>query len=100
MKIQWIVLFIGLIQFSGSAQPIYKTIQISRDIELIKLSENGYVHVSFLDLPNYGRTPANGLIFINGGEAFVFDSPWNDSFCQESVVNCGYQSDCRWGVLS
>lgn len=30
-------------------------------------------------MPNYGRTPANGLIFINGRNAFVFDSPWTDS---------------------
>ena len=57
----------------------YKTIKISSDIELIKLSENAYVHVSYMDLPGYGRTPANGLIFINGNKAIVLDSPWTDS---------------------
>ena len=64
MKKLWIVLLTVLIQFSGSTQPNYKMIKVSKDIELIKLSENVYIHVSYFDLPDYGRTPANGMIFI------------------------------------
>ena len=60
-------------------QSKYQTIRITNDIELIKLSENAYVHVSYSNLPKYGRYPANGLVIINGTQALVFDSPWDDS---------------------
>jgi len=79
MKKLFFLLISVLIPFPGFTQPDYKTIKVSKDIELIKLSENAYVHVSYMDLADFGRTPANGLIFINGREAFVFDSPWTDS---------------------
>jgi metallo-beta-lactamase class B len=69
----------GLIQCNGLAQNVYKSIKISNDLKLIKLSDNAYVHVSYSDLPKFGRVPANGLIFINGSEAFIIDSPWTDS---------------------
>ena len=67
------------IQLSGFAQLTYKTIAVSKDIELIKISDNAYMHVSYTELPSYGRASANGFIYINGEEAFLFDSPWNDS---------------------
>jgi metallo-beta-lactamase class B len=79
MKKNLIALLGILIQFSGFSQSQYKTIKISDDIKLIKLSEQVYIHVSYANLADYGRTPENGLIFIEGNKAFVFDSPWNDS---------------------
>ena len=63
-----------------------QSIRISGDLELKKLSDNAYIHVSYTDLPGYGRTPANGLIFINGHDAFLFDTPWNDSLTGELVT--------------
>lgn len=79
MKNMMIIIIAALIHCNGFSQIKYEKIKISSDLELIKLSENVYVHISYLDLPNYGRTSANGLIYINGSEAFVFDSPWTDS---------------------
>lgn len=83
MKVILYIIFAGLIHFKVFTQPDYKMINISDNIELIKLSENAYIHISYLELPNYGRTPANGLIFISGGDAFVFDSPWTDSLTMD-----------------
>lgn len=54
-------------------------IKISDDLELVKISDNAYIHVSRSDLPDYGRVSANGLVFIDGNEAFMFDTPWDDS---------------------
>ena len=85
MKKILIVLLTGFIQFSGFTQPNYKTIKVSKDIELIKISENVYVHVSYANLTNYGRIGANGLILINKKEAFLFDSPWTDSMTMDLV---------------
>ena len=61
-------------------------IRISPDLELVKLTDNAYMHVSYADLPGYGRSSANGLVFINGQEAFLFDTPWNDSLTKELVI--------------
>jgi metallo-beta-lactamase class B len=76
----------GLIQFNGFSQIDYKRIHISKDIELIKLSENAYVHVSYTDIPKYGRFPSNGLIFINNSEGFLFDTPMTDSLTMNLVT--------------
>jgi metallo-beta-lactamase class B len=81
-----IFLLAVLIQYDGFSQAESKRIKVSGDIELIKLSENAYVHVSYADLPGIGRYPANGLIFINGHEAFLFDTPWTDSLTKDLVT--------------
>jgi len=74
-----IVLLMGLFQISALAQPVYKIARISPDLELIKISEHAWVHISWAEVNGYGRIPANGLIFVQGKEAMVFDSPWNDA---------------------
>jgi len=85
MKKLLFLVLTGLIQLSGFSQPEYKTIKISNDIELIKISDNVFVHVSYFETQNYGRAAANGLIFINGKKAFLFDSPWNNSLTKDLV---------------
>lgn len=74
-----------LIQFNGSAQTADNKIIISNDIELIRLSENAYVHVSYSEIEGYGRVSSNGLIFRNGNEAFLFDTPATESLTGELV---------------
>ena len=56
-----------------------KRIKVSEDIELIRISDNAYVHVSVSIIPPYGKVSSNGLIFINKNEAFLFDTPVTDS---------------------
>jgi metallo-beta-lactamase class B len=85
MRLIIYIVLIGLIHYNGFSQNDYKRIKISNDIELIKISDNSFVHVSYSNLPQYGRISANGLIFINGFEAFLFDSPWTDSLTMDLV---------------
>jgi metallo-beta-lactamase class B len=82
MKIILTICLIIVTQLSGFAQTT-DTIRISNDIELIKISENAYVHLSYYVLPDFGRFPSNGLIFANQGEAILFDTPWTDSLTRE-----------------
>jgi glyoxylase-like metal-dependent hydrolase (beta-lactamase superfamily II) len=77
------LLLVVFIHFSGHSQD--NLIRISDDIELIKISANAYVHVSYTYLPSYGRVASNGLIFVNGKEAFLFDTPMTDSLTMELV---------------
>jgi metallo-beta-lactamase class B len=79
MKRPIFIIALLVIFLPGIAQVNYQTIKISDDLELIKLSQNAWVHVSYTVLPQYGRISENGLIFINKSEAFLFDTPWNDS---------------------
>jgi len=53
-----------------------QTYRVSEDIELVKISENVFIHVSYFHLPKYGRVGANGAVFIQDGKAFLFDTPW------------------------
>ncbi len=58
-------------------------IKISKDLELVKLSEHAYIHISYKNLPKYGRIGANGLLLVDKNKAFLFDSPWTDSLTNE-----------------
>jgi metallo-beta-lactamase class B len=86
MKRPLFFLYFMIITLQVNCQNYNVTIKISRDLELIKVSDNAYIHVSYANLPEYGRISANGLIFINNSEAFLFDSPWTDSLTMELVT--------------
>jgi metallo-beta-lactamase class B len=60
-------------QFAGYAQTTNK-INLSDDITLIKLSEHAYVHVSVSEFQGFGKVSSNGLLLVNDGEAFLFDT--------------------------
>ena len=79
-------LLLGLVHLNGFSQAQSDLIKISGDLELIKITENAYIHVSYSYLPEYGRIAANGLIFINNKNAFLFDTPWTDSLTMELVT--------------
>lgn len=80
MKITVLLSIFFLLNTAGGSQV---PIKISANLELIKISDNAYMHVSYASLPAYGRTSANGLVYINGRQAFLFDTPWNDSLTNE-----------------
>jgi metallo-beta-lactamase class B len=79
MKRTLLLLSLVLMHLTGTSQIKDESIKICKDLELIKISENAYIHVSYTVLPQYGRVSANGLIFINNHNAFIFDTPWTDS---------------------
>jgi metallo-beta-lactamase class B len=63
-----------LITESQAAQKI----SISKDIEFLQLAENVWLHTTYIEYPGYGRIPANGLVVIDGANAAMIDTPWND----------------------
>ncbi|HSP87750.1 MAG TPA: hypothetical protein VLN45_06425, partial [Ignavibacteriaceae bacterium] len=48
---------------------------ISDDLEIIKLTENVFIHISYLETQSFGRVPCNGVIYINDNEAVFLDTP-------------------------
>lgn len=53
----------------------FEHIQVNKDIELIKINENYYVHTSWFDFPGFGRFLSNGLVFVKNGKAVLIDTP-------------------------
>lgn len=76
------VLWIGLCLLGchGQGAPgSEQAIQVSNDIRLSPIAEGLWVHTTYLDLPEHGRCPANGLLVIDGMEAMLIDLPWTDA---------------------
>jgi metallo-beta-lactamase class B len=46
-----------------------------KTINLKKLSSKVFVYESFLETEQWGKVSCNGMVFINNGEALVFDTP-------------------------
>ena len=84
-------LFISVVTISFSFLQVsvhaynYRKIQISDDMEMIQLSEKVYVHVSISEIAGFGKVSSNGLIFVNGDEAFLFDTPVTNSQTENLV---------------
>lgn len=77
-----IVLEICFVKNSFSQEGDYK---VSSDIEVIKITDNCYAHVSYTNSTQYGRIGSNGLIYINAGEAALFDTPMTETLTKELV---------------
>ena len=80
-----ISIFIMCLAIPTFSQDTFQHIKVSEDIEVIQISANAYVHVSYAQLPGWGRVGSNGLIYTINGEALLFDTPMNDSLTIQLV---------------
>lgn len=71
MKYGLLILFI---QFACKNEQAIKGYE-SELLTIEQLTPNIYVHISQLDIPNYGKFPCNGLIAHFGKEAIIYDTP-------------------------
>jgi metallo-beta-lactamase class B len=62
-----------------------KVSKISDDLEVLMISDNVYIHISYLAAPDGRRYPCNGLVYINDKEAFIIDTPVNDQLTLELI---------------
>lgn len=92
--------------------PREESIRVSDDITLQSIAPGVWVHTTYFDVPDYGRTGANGLVIVNGGEAALIDLPWTDeqtaalfdwvaqnvSATVKVVVPTHFHRDCMGGL--
>jgi len=45
-------------------------------MEIKEIAEGVYVHTSYAELEGVGLYPANGLIVVDGKDAYIIDTPW------------------------
>src|SRR5687768_4492970 len=91
MRINLCILFVWLVtSVTGFSQTQRDTITIAEGLSLIPLTENLYLHLSYFESTDFGRVPCNGLIYINGNDAIVCDTPPND---EESAQLLGWMKE-------
>lgn len=66
---------------SAAASAVSDTavINIQDDIEITRIAENTYIHTTYSVLPEYGKVPANGLVYIQDRKAYIINTPWTDN---------------------
>lgn len=57
----------------------------SNSLKIEQLSDNVFVHITYLNTQEYGKVACNGMIYKNGKEVVVFDTPTNDSVSLELI---------------
>lgn len=57
----------------------------SEQLKVERLTENTFVHISFLDTESSGRVECNGMIVIDDGEALIFDTPADNATSKELI---------------
>ncbi len=62
-----------------------KVLTISEALQITKINDNGYLHVSYITLESGSTFPCNGFIYIKNNEAYIFDSPATDQATTELI---------------
>ena len=81
---QWLTVVAILIAVWGMACDAQQTptqkgrISIAADLEVERISDNIWRHISYEYLESFGRSSANGLVVVAGDEAVLVDTPWRD----------------------
>ena len=79
----YFITFFVLYVLKGLAQntPLYQ----SETLEIQKITDHVYQHISFLDTESFGKVPCNGMIVFDEGEAIIFDTPTDDATARELI---------------
>lgn len=80
-----IIYAIGLFLFLPTMlQAKGDTIDVAQGLQVVQLTKSTYVHISYLWF-NEQRIPCNGLVFVNKGEAAVFDTPTDETTAEALI---------------
>jgi len=62
---------------------LFQLIFSSHDLECYRLSDRVVWYVSYAEMKGFGRVASNGLIYTDGGQAYLFDTPVNDALTKD-----------------
>ena len=57
----------------------------SPSLQIKKIAEHAYIHISFLETEKYGKVACNGMIVISDKEAVVLETPVTDEVSEELI---------------
>lgn len=89
-----------------------RLVYVSESLRIKQITENTYIHTSFLQTDDFGYVPCNGLIIRGGNEVIIFDTPTTDTTSIEltkwltdslhcavkAVVPTHFHNDCLGGL--
>lgn len=105
---------LGLILLAA-CETTEKSIHYESDhLRVEQLSENVFLHVSYLKTNDFGKVSCNGAVFKSGDEALIIDTPTNDEASDElirwvnenlgckvvGVIPTHFHDDCLGGIAS
>ncbi|MUH35991.1 subclass B1 metallo-beta-lactamase [Zobellia amurskyensis] len=104
-------LFLTFVLLSCKSQKTEVTYS-SETLKIVPVSKNSFIHISYLSTEDFGKVACNGLIYMNEGEAVVFDTPVDIDTSKEliqwitktkehkikAVVVNHFHDDCLGGV--
>ncbi len=82
-----LIIFAVVLSFisATAARSSAKKITINNDLEIVQLTPNVYVHISYAEFGEFGRVPCNGMILTDGNKAFLFDTPATELLTKQLV---------------
>ena len=84
-----LIILISLTILNCSSQKLEtfesKEVYKSNDLIVTQITENSFMHTTFLQTNDFGNVPCNGLIVTNNNEAIIFDTPTNDKNSEELI---------------
>jgi metallo-beta-lactamase class B len=63
---------------SAQVAPRGKSVRVADDVTLQPIVPGVWVHTTYFDVPDSGRTGANGLLVVSDEDAVLIDLPWTD----------------------
>ncbi len=115
IKLTLIYVFtIAILNSCNQNKKSFKPIEVykSKDLIVMQITENSFIHTSFKQTNDYGNVPCNGLIVRNNNETIIFDTPTNDKSSEElikwiknsihckinAVIPTHFHDDCLGGL--
>ena len=106
----------NLFSLSAINSKEFKPIEVYHSENLIinQITDNAFVHISYLQTNDFGKVPCNGMIIRNSNEVIIFDTPTNNKSSEElidyikeklhckinAIVPTHFHEDCLGGLAS
>lgn len=105
------ILAVGLLIFGCQAKSDPED-YVTETLEIHKISDHVYQHISFLNTESFGKVDCNGMIVFDQGEAIIFDTPADNETSTEliswvenelhatikAIIPTHFHADCLGGL--
>jgi len=79
----------------------FKPIEVyhSEDLSIIQISDNAFLHTSYLQTNDFGNVPCNGMVVRNSNEVVIFDTPTNNKSAEELIKFLTEKLHCKINTI-
>ena len=79
----------------------FKPIEVyhSEDLIIIQISDNAFLHTSYLQTNDFGNVPCNGMFVRNSNEVIVFDTPTNNKSAEDLINFIKEKLHCKINAI-